>query len=110
MRLVTRVPQPESLTPSPSTYQTPRLATSEMTPAFEYFEFDPAPALARHVTSYWGFRILVPDPPVHRIWPDGCIVLAAVSMPSGAHWSLVGPRMGPLDVPVQPAAEGPPSF
>ncbi len=75
-----------------------------MTRAFEYFEFDPAPGLARHVTSYWGFRVLIPDPPVHRIWPDGCIALAAVSTPSAAHWSLVGPRMGPLDVPVQPDA------
>lgn len=75
-----------------------------MTPAFEYFEFDPAPALARHVTSYWGFRVLVPDPPVHRIWPDGCIALAAISRPGAAHWSLVGPRMEPLDVPVQPDA------
>ena len=75
-----------------------------MTAAFEYFEFDPAPALARHVTSYWGFRALVPDPPVHRIWPDGCTVLAAISTAAGAHWTLVGPRMGPLDVPVQPDA------
>lgn len=75
-----------------------------MTPAFEYFEFDPAPALARHVTSYWGFRVLVPDPPVHRIWPDGCIALAAISSPSAAVWSLVGPRLEPLDVPVQPEA------
>ncbi|HEU4829789.1 MAG TPA: helix-turn-helix transcriptional regulator, partial [Gemmatimonadales bacterium] len=69
--------------------------------SFEYFEFDPAPALARHVTSYWGFRVLVPDPPVHRIWPDGCIALAAISTAEGAHWTLVGPRMGPLDVPAQ---------
>lgn len=72
-----------------------------MTQAFEYFEFDPAPALARHVTSYWGFRVLVPDPPMHRIWPDGCIALAAISTAAGAHWTLVGPRMGPLDVPAQ---------
>jgi AraC-like DNA-binding protein len=75
-----------------------------MTAAFEYFEFDPAPGLARHVTSYWGFRVLVPDPPVHRIWPDGCIALAAISSAAGARWTLVGPRMGPLDVPAQPDA------
>lgn len=75
-----------------------------MTRAFEYTEFDPAPALARHVTSYWGFRVLVPDPPLHRIWPDGCIALAAISRPSEAHWSLVGPRIESLDVPVQPDA------
>ena len=75
-----------------------------MTRVFEYFEFDPAPGLARHVTSYWGFRVLVPDPPVHRIWPDGCIALAAISAPTRADWSLVGPRMGPLDVPAQPGA------
>ncbi|HEU5049969.1 MAG TPA: helix-turn-helix transcriptional regulator [Gemmatimonadales bacterium] len=72
--------------------------------AFEYFEFDPAPSLARHITSYWGFRVLVPDPPVHRIWPDGCIAIAAVSTPDQAYWTILGPRLGPLDVPVRAGA------
>ena len=75
-----------------------------MTQAFEYFEFDPAPALARHLTCYWGFRVRVSNPPVHRVWPDGCIALAAVSLGGRSHWTLVGPRMGPLDVAVTPGA------
>jgi len=68
--------------------------------AFEYFEFDPAPALAAHVTSYWGFRVRTADPPAHRLWADGCITLTAVSTPEESRWILVGPRVGPLDVPV----------
>ena len=75
-----------------------------MTQPFEYFEFDPAPALARHVTAYWGFRVRVSNPPVHRVWPDGCIALAAVTLGGHSHWTLVGPRMGPLDVAVSPGA------
>jgi AraC-like DNA-binding protein len=75
-----------------------------MTQPFEYFEFDPAPPLARHVTAYWGFRVRGSNPPVHRVWPDGCIVLAAVTLGGHSHWTLVGPRLGPLDVAVSPGA------
>jgi AraC-like DNA-binding protein len=75
-----------------------------MTQPFEYFEFDPAPPLARHVTCYWGFRVRVENPPVHRVWPDGCIALAAVTLGERTHWTIVGPRLGPLDVNVTPGA------
>ena len=49
---------------------------------FHYYEFDPAPALARHVTSYWAFRARGGAPRTHRLWPDGCVTLAWI-LPAG---------------------------
>src|SRR5688500_5927861 len=74
-----------------------------MEQVFQYFEFDPAPALARHVTCYWGFRVRTVDPPVHKLWPDGCISLVWI-VPSGSapYAVIAGPRLRPHDVNVVP--------
>lgn len=70
-----------------------------------YHEFDPTPALAAWVASYWEMTVaddmLAGFP--HRIIPDGCIALAfGVRVANFA--SLVGPRIEPFDVPVYPGA------
>lgn len=70
---------------------------------FHYYEFDPAPALARHVTSYWAFRARGDAPLAHRLWPDGCISLAWI-LPAAARpfAVLTGPHLRAHDVPVEP--------
>ena len=44
----------------------------------QYVEMEPSPAVRDVVMSYWGFAVhALPTPDfVHRIWPDGCVVLA----------------------------------
>ena len=70
---------------------------------FHYHEFDPAPPLARHVTSYWAFRAQGAAPLPHRIWPDGCISLVWV-LPAGArpYALLTGAHLRAHDVTVEP--------
>jgi AraC-like DNA-binding protein len=70
-----------------------------------YFEFDPAPPLAAHVSSYWGMTIgmQVPRGFGHQIVPDGCIVIACSHAATGeVRSSLVGPRAEQLTVTVNP--------
>lgn len=70
---------------------------------FHYYEFDPAPGLARHVTSYWAFRIRGTEALSHRIWPDGCASLAWILPPGGRPLAiLTGPHLRAHDVPVEP--------
>ena len=70
---------------------------------FHYYEFDPAPALARHVTSYWAFRARGGAPRTHRLWPDGCVTLAWI-LPAGGRplAVLTGPHLESRDVGVEP--------
>lgn len=70
-----------------------------------YFEFDPAPPLAAHISCYWGMTIgmQVPRGYGHQIFPDGCIVIACARAATGEiRSSLVGPRAEPLTVTVNP--------
>jgi AraC-like DNA-binding protein len=70
-----------------------------------YFEFDPAPPLAAHVSCYWGMSVgmQVPRNHPHQILPDGCITIACNRAASGElRASLVGPRAEPMIVPVSP--------
>ena len=72
---------------------------------FHYCEFDPAPALARHVTSYWAFRARGAAALTHRLWPDGCVSLAWILPPGGRPLAVLsGPHLRAHDVPVQPGA------
>ena len=76
-----------------------------MEQVFQYFEFDPAPGLARHVTCYWGFRVRTADPPVHQLWPDGCMSLVWVVPAEAPPFAVVaGPRLRPFDVHVTAGA------
>ena len=72
-----------------------------MEQVFQYFEFDPAPELTRHVTCYWGFRARSAGPPVHQLRPDGCISLVWV-VPAQAppYAEIAGPRLRPFEVNV----------
>jgi hypothetical protein len=73
---------------------------------FHYYEFDPAPALARHVTSYWAFRARGAAALPHRIWPDGCTSLAWILPRSGRPLAvLTGPHLRAHDVMVEPGTE-----
>lgn len=68
-----------------------------------YFEFEPAPALAAHVASYWGMSVGadVPAAYPHQIIPDGCISLVFGRTLNGApRASILGPRIEALTVPV----------
>ena len=70
---------------------------------FHYYEFDPAPALARHVTSYWAFRTRGTAALPHRIWPDGCTSLAWILPRGGRPLAvLTGPHLRAHDVMVEP--------
>ncbi|MBC8087236.1 MAG: helix-turn-helix transcriptional regulator [Phycisphaerae bacterium] len=44
----------------------------------QYVEMEPSPAVRDVVMSYWGFAVhALPTPDfVHRVWPDGCVLLA----------------------------------
>ena len=44
----------------------------------QYVEMEPAPELRDVVMSYWGFAVhALPFPEfVHRVWPDGCALIA----------------------------------
>ena len=70
-----------------------------------YFEFDPAPPLAAHVSRYWGMTVgaQVPRGFGHQIFPDGCMAIACGRSATGeVRSSLVGPRAEPLTVTVNP--------
>ena len=70
-----------------------------------YFEFDPAPSLAAHVSNYWGMSVAMNTPRnhPHRIVPDGCVVISCGRTATGElRGSLVGPRAEALVVPVNP--------
>jgi AraC-like DNA-binding protein len=70
---------------------------------FYYYEFDPAPPLARHVTSYWAFRVRGAAPLSHRLWPDGCISLVWILPAGGRPFAVLeGPHLRAHDVPVEP--------
>lgn len=72
-----------------------------------YAEFDPAPAVAHHVSCYWGFEAdagLAPGTP-HQVLPDGCISLIAARSADGSSRAIIlGPRAEPLVVPLAPGA------
>ena len=73
---------------------------------FHYYEFDPDPALARHVTSYWAFRARSASALSHRIWPDGCTSLAWILPRGGRPLAvLTGPHLRAHDVMVEPGTE-----
>ena len=73
---------------------------------FHYYEFDPDPALARHVTSYWAFRARSTSALSHRIWPDGCTSLAWILPRGGRPLAvLTGPHLRAHDVMVEPGTE-----
>lgn len=44
----------------------------------QYVEMEPSAAVSDIVVSYWGFAVhALPTPDfVHRVWPDGCVLLA----------------------------------
>ncbi len=71
-----------------------------------YHEFEPPPALANHVASYWRAEIRDVEPGhLHQVIPDGCVSLIASRRADGEAWlTLQGPRLEALWIPVVPGA------
>lgn len=70
-----------------------------------HFEFDPAPALAAHISSYWGMSVSMQTPRghAHQVLPDGCITISCLRQPTGeTRAALVGPRAEALVVTANP--------
>ena len=73
-----------------------------LTESLYYHEFDPTPALAGHVASFWGAEVRDVEPGhLHQVIPDGCVGLVASRRADGeTRLTLQGPRLDPLWIPV----------
>ena len=70
-----------------------------------YHEFEPAAALAVHVSRYWGMAagMDVPRNHAYQVVPDGCVTIFSQRNAAGeVRGALVGPRAEPLTVAVNP--------
>ena len=73
-----------------------------LTESLYYHEFDPPPALAGHVASFWGAEVRDVEPGhLHQVIPDGCVGLVASRRADGeTRLTIQGPRLDPLWIPV----------
>ena len=70
-----------------------------------YHEFEPAAALAVHVSRYWGMAagMDVPRNHAYQVVPDGCVTIFSQRNAAGeVRGTLVGPRAEPLTVAINP--------